>query len=85
MPRRTGWVRRATPSLSKTWAQWVLTVFRKEKLHSDLAIAEAAGDRGENFQLACRDADGLLGGRIGSEGFGAGTKMDDVRLAEQLA
>src|SRR5208282_5189423 len=38
----------------------------------DLAIAEAAGDQGENFELACRDAEGLLVGRIGSEGFEGG-------------
>jgi hypothetical protein len=43
-------------------------VFGNEKLRGDLAIAEAAGDQGENFELACRDAEGLLLGRIGSEG-----------------
>src|ERR1700688_3782496 len=43
-------------------------VFGNEKLSSDLAIAEAAGDQGEDFELACRNAEGLLAGRIGSEG-----------------
>ena len=48
-------------------------VFGNEKLRGDLAIAEAAGDQGEDFELACRDAEGLLLGRIGSEGVrGAG-------------
>jgi hypothetical protein len=47
-------------------------VFGNEKLGGDLAIAEAAGDQGENFKLACRDAEGLLVGRIGSEGFAGG-------------
>ncbi len=35
-------------------------VFGNEKLHRDLAIAEAAGDQGQDFELACCDADGLL-------------------------
>ena len=47
-------------------------IFGNEKLRSDLAIAEAAGDQGENFELACRDAEGLLVGRIGSEGLEGG-------------
>jgi hypothetical protein len=47
-------------------------VFGNEKLRGDLAIAEAAGDQGEDFELACRDAEGLLLGRIGSEGFESG-------------
>ena len=47
-------------------------VFGNEKLRGDLAIAEAAGDQGENFELACRDAEDLLLGRIGSEGFEGG-------------
>jgi hypothetical protein len=47
-------------------------VFGNEKLRGDLAIAEAAGDQGENFELACRDAEGLLAGRIGSEGSEGG-------------
>jgi DNA repair photolyase len=46
-------------------------VFGNEKLRGDLAIAEAAGDQGEDFELAGRDAEGLLAGRIGSEGFTA--------------
>jgi hypothetical protein len=44
-------------------------VFGNEKLRGDLAIAEAAGDQGKNFELACRYAEGLLVGRIGSERF----------------
>ncbi len=44
-------------------------VFGNEKLRGDLTIAEAAGDQGENFELARRDAEGLLLGRVGSEGF----------------
>ena len=47
-------------------------VFGDKKLAGDLAIAEAAGDQGENFELACGDAEGLLAGGIGSEGFEGG-------------
>ncbi len=47
-------------------------VFGNEKLCGDLAIAEAAGDQGEDFELSSRDAEGLLVGRIGSEGFEGG-------------
>jgi hypothetical protein len=48
-------------------------VFGNEKLRGDLAVAEAPADQGEDFELACRDAEGLLLSRIGSEGFeGAG-------------
>ena len=43
-------------------------VFGNEKLGSDLAIAEAAGDKVEDFELAWGDAEGQLAGRIGSEG-----------------
>ncbi len=42
-------------------------VFGDEKLRGDLAIAEAAGDEGEDFELARRDAEGLLAGCVGSE------------------
>jgi hypothetical protein len=49
-------------------------VFGNEKLRGDLAIAEAAGDQGEDFELACRDAEGLLVGRTGSEGSEGGGK-----------
>jgi len=45
-------------------------VFGNEKLRGDLAITEAAGDEGEDFEFACRDAEGLLLGCIGSEGSG---------------
>ena len=48
-------------------------VFGNEKLRGDLAIAEAAGDQGEDFELACRDAQGPLlslpVGRSASGGF----------------
>jgi len=44
-------------------------VFGNEKLRGDLAIAEAAGNQGKNFELACRNAKALLVGRIGSERF----------------
>ena len=37
-------------------------VFGNEKLRGDLAIAQAAGDQGEDFELASRDAEGLLAG-----------------------
>lgn len=47
-------------------------VFGNEKLRGDLAIAVAAGDQGEDFELACGDAEALLVGRIGSEGFERG-------------
>ncbi len=47
-------------------------VFGNEKLRGDLAIAETAGDQGEDFELACRDAEGLLASCIGSEGFQGG-------------
>jgi hypothetical protein len=52
-------------------------VFGNEKLRGDLAIAEAKGDQGENFELTCRDAESPLVGRIGSEGFeGGGFRRD---------
>src|SRR5258708_712187 len=52
-------------------------VFGNEKLRGDLTIAQAAGDQGDDFELACRDAEGLLLGRIGGEGFvGAGFRGD---------
>ena len=47
-------------------------VFGNKKLGGDLAIAEAAGDQGEDFELARRDAEGLLLRRIRSEGYEAG-------------
>ena len=43
-------------------------VFGDEKLRGDLAIAEAAGDEGEDFELAWCDTEGLLVDRVGSEG-----------------
>lgn len=44
-------------------------VFGDEKLRGDLAIAEAEGDQGEDFELPGCDAEGPLPGRIGSEGL----------------
>jgi hypothetical protein len=52
-------------------------VFGNEELGGDFAIAEAAGDQGEDFELACRDAEGLLVGGVGSKGFdGRGSGRD---------
>ena len=71
MPRWTAWVRRAAPSLSKVRAQCVLTVFSETK--SCVAISRLLSPRAirvEDFELACRDAQGLLTGRIRSEGGG---------------
>ena len=48
-------------------------VFGDEELRGDLAIAEAAGDQGEDLELAGRDAEGLLAGRVGTKGAWAGT------------
>jgi hypothetical protein len=42
-------------------------VFGDEELCGDLAIAEAAGDQGEDFELARRDAEGLLAGCVGGK------------------
>jgi hypothetical protein len=47
-------------------------IFGDEKLRGDLAIAAAARDQGEDFELARRDAEGLLLGCVGSEGFAGG-------------
>ncbi len=47
-------------------------IFGDEKLGGDLAIAEAAGDQGEDFEFASGDAEGLLLGRVGNEGFAGG-------------
>jgi hypothetical protein len=44
-------------------------IFGNEELRGDLAIAVAAGDKGEDFELACRDAEGLLASGIGREGL----------------
>lgn len=43
------------------------SVFGNEKLRGDLAIAETAGDQGEGFEFACRDAKGLLANRVRNE------------------
>ena len=47
-------------------------VFGDEELGGDFAIAEAAGDQGEDFEFARGDAEGLLAGGVGSEGAEAG-------------
>jgi hypothetical protein len=52
-------------------------VFGDEKLRGNLAIAETAGDQGKDFELACRNAEGLLLGLIGSEGFEDGGLRGD--------
>ena len=57
-------------------------VFGNEKLHGDLAIAEAAGDEGEDFELACCDADRVLMVRIGSESFWSGGVRRDKYLSD---
>ncbi len=54
-------------------------VFGDEELRGDLAIAKAAGDQSEDFEFACRDAEGLLAEGIGSEGglpLGGGFRGD---------
>jgi hypothetical protein len=51
-------------------------VFGDEKLRGNLAIAEAAGDQREDFELACRDPEALLLGRVASKGFSGGFRRD---------
>ena len=52
-------------------------VLGNEELRGDLAIAEAAGNEGEDFRLAIGDAEILLVGRIAGEGSnGAGFCWD---------
>ncbi len=58
-------------------------VFGNEKLHRDIAIAEAAGDQGEHFELACCDPDGLPAVRIGSEGFRGRSVRRDKHLSDR--
>src|SRR4051794_7222664 len=55
-------------------------VFGNEKLAGDLAITQAAGDQRQDFQLARRDAEGLLASRIWSEGFAGGGFRGDKHL-----
>jgi hypothetical protein len=43
-------------------------------LVGDLAIAQAAGNQGEDFEFARRDAEVLLLGRVGSEGDRVGNE-----------
>lgn len=45
-------------------------VFGDEELGGDLAVAEAAGDEVEDLELAWGDAEGLLAGGVGGEGWG---------------
>ncbi len=53
-------------------------VFGDEELGGDFAIAEAAGDEGEDFEFARGDAEGFLGGGVGSERLGGGRFGGDV-------
>jgi len=55
-------------------------VFGNEKLRGNLAIAETPGHQGEDFEFACRNAEGLLLGGIGSEGFEGGGFHGDKDL-----
>jgi hypothetical protein len=55
-------------------------VFGNEKLRSNLAIAEAPGDEGEDFELASGDAEGLLARRVGRKGFGDGGIRRDNQM-----
>ena len=48
------------------------SIFGNEKLRGDLAITESAGDQVQDFELACRDAEGLLASSIGNERFEGG-------------
>ena len=52
-------------------------VFGNEKLRGDLPIAEAAGDQGENFELACCDAEDLL---VGSNSSGSQYELGPFTL-----
>ncbi len=52
-------------------------VLGDEELGGDFAIAEAAGDQGEDFEFAGGDAEGLLAGRVGSERFEGGGLRGD--------
>ena len=56
-------------------------VLGNEKLRGDLAIAEATGNQGKNFELACRYAEGLLVGRIGREGSNGGGFCGDKHFS----
>jgi len=55
-------------------------VFGNEKLRGDLAIAQAARDQGEYFELACRDAGLLLVGRVGRERYEWGGFCGDTHF-----
>ena len=57
-------------------------IFGNEKLRGDFAIAEPAGDQGEDFELAGRNAKGLLLGRIRSEGFEGGGFRGDKHFLD---
>jgi hypothetical protein len=56
-------------------------VFGNEKLRGDLAIAETAGDQGEDFELARGNANGVLVARIGSERLGGGRFRRDTHFS----
>ena len=55
-------------------------VLRNEKLRRDLAIAQAAGDQRKGFEFPCRDAEGLLLDRVGSEGFRGAVRHRDLHF-----
>jgi len=55
-------------------------ILGNEKLRGDLAIAEAAGHQGKDFELTCCNAEGLLLGLIGSERFGGDGLRGDKHL-----
>ena len=57
-------MRRAVPACRRRGTVCLDGVFGDEELRGDLAIAEAAGDQGEDFELACCDAEGLLAGLV---------------------
>src|SRR5579863_2289126 len=57
-------------------------VFGDEKLSGDFAIAEAAGDEGEDFEFARGDAEGFLSGGVGSERLGGGGFGRDVDFSD---
>ena len=57
-------------------------VFGDEEVGGDLAIAEAVGNEGEDFELAGGDAEGLLLEGVGGEGFGYGRRGGERERGE---
>ena len=64
-------------------------VFGDEELGGDFAIAEAAGDEGEDFEFAWCDAEGLLLGGVGREALERaifrGSEVGCIAYRERLA